>query len=79
MTGSRRAAGARGADAVDWPALMRAGLGALRLPPGDFWAMTPREFRHALEGAGLLRGPAALGRAELERMMAAHPDRPADQ
>ncbi|WP_342027481.1 phage tail assembly chaperone [Methyloceanibacter methanicus] len=30
---------------------MEAGLGALRLSPCDFWAMTPRELDAALKGA----------------------------
>ena len=30
---------------------MAAGLGTLRLPPRDFWAMTPRELDAALRGA----------------------------
>ena len=29
---------------IDWAALMRAGLGEMRLAPETFWAMTPREF-----------------------------------
>lgn len=65
---------------IDWPALMRAGLGALRLAPESFWAMTPREFLLALEGAGLAgRADAPLRRAGLERLMAACPDLPTDR
>jgi len=65
------------AQAVDWDALMRAGLGGLGLAPQVFWTMTPVEFRRALEGAGLAR-PAArpMTRARLEALMATHPDRP---
>ena len=40
---------------TDWAALMRLGLGVLRLPPEAFWAMTPRELEAAaapLRGAG---------------------------
>ena len=63
--------------ALDWPELMRAGLGMLRLPPEVFWSMTPGELRHALEGAGLLRPEGArMTRARLDRLMAAHPDLP---
>ncbi len=66
--------------AVDWPGLMRAGLGALRLPPEVFWAMTPVEFLRALEGAGLLTAPTgALTRADLAALMAAYPDRPIER
>lgn len=70
-----------GADApppIDWPGLMRLGLGALRLAPDVFWSMTPGEFRRALEGAGLL--PAGAGtdmdRMRLDALMAAFPDGP---
>ena len=64
------------AAGLDWPQLMRLGLGVLRLPPEAFWAMTPVEFRLALEGAGVLRPEGAgLGRAGLERLMAAFPDK----
>ncbi|MEO1494285.1 MAG: rcc01693 family protein [Pseudomonadota bacterium] len=60
---------------TDWPGLMRLGLGVLRLPPDAFWAMTPAEFRHALEGAGLVPlGGGALGRDRLAELMAAFPD-----
>ena len=29
---------------------MAVGLGAMRLSPADFWAMTPREFAAAMQG-----------------------------
>lgn len=63
-------------DALDWPGLMRLGLGALRLAPDDFWAMTPAELRLTLEGAGLLHPGAELpmDRHRLERLMQAFPD-----
>jgi uncharacterized phage protein (TIGR02216 family) len=60
---------------VDWPVLMRLGLGALRLAPEAFWAMTPVELIRAAEGAGLTGvREAALSRSGLEALMAAHPD-----
>lgn len=60
---------------VDWDALMRAGLGALRLSPEVFWCMTPRELSRALEGAGLVPGPAsALRHDDLEALMKEFPD-----
>ncbi len=60
---------------TDWPGLMRLGLGVLRLTPDAFWTMTPAEFRHALEGAGLVPvGGTALGRDRLAELMAAFPD-----
>lgn len=60
---------------IDWAGLMRLGLGTMRLPADQFWAMTPTELMLALEGAGLKPlGSAAPDRASLERLMAAHPD-----
>jgi uncharacterized phage protein (TIGR02216 family) len=65
-------------DALAWTELMRLGLGALRLPPEVFWAMTPVELQRALEGAGILlfadRG-SWMERASLERLMARFPDK----
>jgi uncharacterized phage protein (TIGR02216 family) len=56
----------------DWAALMRAGIGGLRLKPAEFWALTPAELRLMLgEGA-----PAPLRRARLMDLMAQWPDRP---
>lgn len=71
--------GGRGAPVpacIDWSGLMRLGLGAMRLPPGIFWSMTPHEFGLALEGVGLkpVGGVLALDRGTLERLMAEHPD-----
>jgi uncharacterized phage protein (TIGR02216 family) len=65
-------------EPVDWPGLMRLGLGALRLPPDVFWSMTPGEFRRALEGAGLVPiggGARSMDRGRLAELMAAFPDR----
>ncbi|MEM9145801.1 MAG: rcc01693 family protein [Pseudomonadota bacterium] len=64
------------APPIDWDALMRAGLGRLRLAPDAFWAMTPLELMRALEGAGVLApgGGPVLGRPDLDRLMAAYPD-----
>ncbi|THH38313.1 phage tail assembly chaperone [Aliishimia ponticola] len=54
----------------DWPALMRAGMIGLRLPPDQFWALTPAEFTLMLgEGAS-----APMKRAGLEALMKAFPD-----
>lgn len=63
-------------ERVDWPGLMRLGLGALRLPPDVFWGMTPREFSRALEGAGLATSgaTAALRRKDLEALIERFPD-----
>lgn len=61
---------------VDWPGLMRLGLGGLRLAPDVFWAMTPAELRLALEGAGLVpvRGTGPMRSERLAELMAAFPD-----
>jgi len=54
---------------------MAIGLGALKLAPAAFWAMTPREFDAALEGHfGRRRRDGALARSELEALMTAFPD-----
>lgn len=55
----------------DWPALMRAGIGGLRLSPDEFWALTPMELRLLLGDA---RGPDPMGRDRLAALMAAFPD-----
>ena len=67
---------ASSSDQIDWPGLIRLGLGALRLEPDVFWAMSPAEFRLALEGAGLLNPGAAMpmDRMRLNRLMQAYPD-----
>lgn len=54
----------------DWPALMRAGIVGLQLPPEQFWALTPAEFRLLL-GEGV---SAPLRRAGLDALMEAFPD-----
>jgi uncharacterized phage protein (TIGR02216 family) len=65
-------------EGLAWVALMRLGLGALRLAPQDFWAMTPVELQRALEGAGILLPDGAgrwMERAALEGLMARFPDK----
>lgn len=57
---------------IDWPGLMRAGIGGLRLQPAVFWALTPAELRVML-GVGAAVPP--LSRARLEELAAAFPDR----
>ena len=54
-----------------WTEAMRLGLAVLRLPPREFWAMTPRELA-AAAGAG--RKGEAPGREQLEALMARFPD-----
>lgn len=56
---------------LDWPGLMRAGLGGLRLTPEQFWRLTPAEL------ALMLGDPAAtrpMGRTQLEALRAQWPD-----
>lgn len=57
---------------IDWPGLMRAGLGGLRLPPEVFWRLTPAELRLML---GLEAAVPPLTRSRLEELAAAYPDR----
>ncbi|MCA0940635.1 phage tail assembly chaperone [Salipiger pacificus] len=60
----------------DWPALLRAGLRGLGLRPAEFWALTPAELRLML---GEQSAAPAMGRARLEELIAAFPDREAPQ
>ena len=64
---------------VDWSGLMRLGLGALRLSPDVFWAMSPAELRLALEGAGFLNPDTRMpmDRKSLASLMSAYPDQTA--
>lgn len=63
-------------ETIDWPGLMRLGLGALRLSPDAFWSMSPAELRLALEGAGFLAvgGALPMDRERLADLMHAYPD-----
>ena len=56
----------------DWPALMRAGLGGLRLKPDEFWALTPAELALML---GKSESAAPLSRTRLEELAQAFPDK----
>ena len=61
------------APAFPWRRVMQLGLGLLRLPPRDFWAMTPRELEAAL--SAYCHAPAArLERTALEALMMRFPD-----
>lgn len=62
---------------LDWPGLMRVGMGVLRLPPDVFWAMTPREFEAACTALGFGKARAAMTRAGLDALRARFPDEPA--
>ncbi|MFG1295038.1 rcc01693 family protein [Xanthobacter variabilis] len=61
--------------AFPWDEAMGLGLGILRLPPEDFWRMTPRELAAAAGGLAP-RPPAVLRRADLAALMARFPDAP---
>lgn len=56
-----------------WSEAMRFGLGVLRLPPRDFWAMSPRELASAW-GAIMGDRAAPLGRGDLDTLMERFPD-----
>ncbi|MCP1167896.1 rcc01693 family protein [Limimaricola litoreus] len=55
---------------LDWAAMMRAGIGGLKLKPQEFWALTPAELRLML---GPL-GPAPMGRARFDELCRDYPD-----
>lgn len=48
-------------------------FGLLRLSPGAFWSMTPREFSAAIDALGFSRRHAP-GREDLIRLMQVFPD-----
>jgi uncharacterized phage protein (TIGR02216 family) len=60
-------------NAFPWDAAMRFGLGVLRLPPREFWAMTPRELAAAW-GAVMGERSGPLERPTLETLMERFPD-----
>ncbi|MCG6901801.1 MAG: phage tail assembly chaperone [Rhodobacter sp.] len=57
---------------IDWAGLMRAGIHGLRLLPEDFWRLSPMELMLML---GRESGQAPLGRARLDELARAFPDR----
>lgn len=56
---------------IDWPGLMRAGLGRLGLKPEEFWRLTPAELVLML-GEPAVVPP--LNRARLAELARAWPD-----
>lgn len=66
----------REAHPFPWEEAMGAGLGLLRLPPDQFWRLTPRELSAALQALAPPRAP-ALPRGRLDDLMARFPDAPA--
>ncbi len=61
-----------GETAFPWDVVMHVGLCLLRLPPRDFWALTPKEF-FVMAGGTRPRG-AAMERTGLDALMRAFPD-----
>ncbi|MEP2717620.1 rcc01693 family protein [Pseudophaeobacter sp.] len=55
---------------LDWPGLMRAGLGGLHLRPADFWDLTPLELQLLLGGTERV----GLDRSGLDALMRRFPD-----
>ena len=56
-----------------WAEAIGFGLGVLRLPPAQFWAMTPRELAFAIRA---VRGavPEPINRTALDELMKQFPD-----
>lgn len=61
------------AGLLPWAGMMRAAA-RLGVAPEAFWRLSLREWRWLADVGGVA---GAMGRAELEALMAAHPDRPA--
>jgi len=57
--------------AMDWPGLMRAGLGQLRLTPDQFWRLSPVELRMMLGSEAAIP---PLTKERLDELAAAYPD-----
>ena len=58
--------------AFDWAAMIRVGIGQLRLPVADFWALTPVELMILVNPDGSQIRP--MGRSGFEAMQAQFPD-----
>ena len=71
VAGTGVSAAGRGMSGIDWPGLMRAGMGRLGLTPDQFWRLSPVELRIML-GAEAAVPP--FTRARLEELAAAYPD-----
>ncbi|MFO8126935.1 rcc01693 family protein [Yoonia sp.] len=61
---------------MDWAGLMRAGLHQLRLPPREFWALTPAELQIMLGATGAV---AAMGRVQFDALLRDFPDQVKDE
>ncbi|MDZ4367251.1 MAG: rcc01693 family protein [Afipia sp.] len=57
-----------------WSEAIGFGIGVLRLPPDQFWRMTPRELAYAVAA---VRGPNGepINRTSLDRLMQRFPDK----
>ena len=55
-----------------WRAAIGFGLGVLKLPPEQFWRMTPRELAYAIEAVTGRRTP--LDRGDFAALMMRYPD-----
>lgn len=62
------------ATLLPWDDLMRLGLGHLKLPPKQFWSMTPRELKAASD-AIMGQGVLPPKRRDLATMMQRFPDK----
>ncbi|MEL6284261.1 MAG: phage tail assembly chaperone [Pseudomonadota bacterium] len=60
---------------MNWPRLMRLGVGVIGLSPDAFWRLSPREFLNLI-GADPDQDP-PMSRAELMRLAELFPDLPA--
>ncbi|KQT78586.1 phage tail assembly chaperone [Methylobacterium sp. Leaf466] len=58
-------------SAFPWDDVLALALHDLRWRPADVWAATPRELAAA---AGFSRRASPMSRADLDRLIAAHPD-----
>lgn len=58
-----------------WAHAIGFGIGVLRLPPEQFWRMTPRELAYAVAA---VRGPnrEPMNRTALDHLMRRFPDKP---
>lgn len=64
--------------ALDWPGLMRVGMGPVRhgglgLQPEQFWALSPAELALML---GIDPGDGVMTRARMAQLLARYPDGP---
>ncbi len=73
MAGSSPAMTGKMMKPFPWAEVIGFGLGILRLPPEQFWRMTPRELAYAIEA---VRGGRSvpLDRGELTDLMKRFPD-----